>query len=207
MCGRHPRCTLQPPPTQEVVGGRAPTERTHDKSRSGPTESEGRRERGQTNAFSSEADVATRLYRDGALTTASALISDPDISDAVVALSCTAVANMFDCPSSPHLCIDNTSPQPPPPPTPGAPSTTSFVSNASRSSSFGLSFTFVKASITMPALVLQPPQSKWFLLTATPASKPVILAGCPFYRRSLATLVMPWRSSLSWPSGTLRSVM
>jgi hypothetical protein len=66
-------------------------------------------------AFSSEADVATRLYRDGALTTASALISDPDISDAVVALSCTAVANMFDCPSSPHFCIDNTSPQPPPP--------------------------------------------------------------------------------------------
>ncbi len=49
-------------------------------------------------AFSSESDVATRLYRDGVLTTANALISDPDISDAVVALSCTAVANMFDYP-------------------------------------------------------------------------------------------------------------
>ena len=46
-------------------------------------------------AFSSESDVATRLYRDGALTTATALISDPEISDSVVALSCTAVANMY----------------------------------------------------------------------------------------------------------------
>lgn len=47
-------------------------------------------------AFSSESDVATRLYRDGALTAATALISDPVTSDSVIALSCTAVANMYD---------------------------------------------------------------------------------------------------------------
>jgi hypothetical protein len=70
-------------------------------------------------AFSSESDVATRLYRDGTLTIANALISDPDISDSVVALSCTAVANMCDTPrvlsitlflALPHhyhLCVDS----------------------------------------------------------------------------------------------------
>jgi len=74
-------------------------------------------------AFSSEGDVATRLYRDGALTTATALISDPDISDAVIALSCTAVANMFD-PPPPLSCAPSTTSHPPPPLLSCVPSTT-----------------------------------------------------------------------------------
>jgi hypothetical protein len=66
-------------------------------------------------AFSSDSDVATRLYRDGALTTATALISDPDISDSVVALSCTAVANMYGCMLEFTFTL-RTQPRPPSPP-------------------------------------------------------------------------------------------
>jgi hypothetical protein len=78
-------------------------------------------------AFSSESDVATRLYRDGALTTANALISDSDISDAVVALSCTAVANMFEYLPLFALMTHRSEPPPSASLSSGAPSTTSFV--------------------------------------------------------------------------------
>jgi hypothetical protein len=121
-------------------------------------------------AFSSEGDVATRLYRDGLLTIAVALISDPDVSDPVIALTCTAVANMCDYPSSEsqcaahplQLCSSCKSIEPPRSthaPS-GALSTTLCDSSVSKSRSSDLCFMYVKVSVTKPASAPPPLQLK-----------------------------------------------